>query len=67
MLVSSEVCCRVFGCKSADDFAVQRNASILIPVVLQTSHSKVTDKNMFSNGTATTNTLKLSKTEPVLN
>jgi hypothetical protein len=67
MLLPPEVCCRVFGYKSADVFAVQRNASILIPMVLQTSHSKVTDKNMFGKGTATTNTLKLSKTEPVLN
>jgi hypothetical protein len=66
MLVSSEVCCRVFGYKSADVFAVQRNATIFIPMVMQTSHSKVTDKNMFSKGTAKTNTLKLSKTEPVL-
>ena len=66
MLLSSKVCCRVFGYKSAQVFAVRRNASILIPMVLQTSHSKVTDKNMFGKDTATKNTLILSKTEPVL-
>jgi hypothetical protein len=58
MLLSSEVCWRIFGYKSADVFAVQRNAAILIPMVLQTSRSKVTDKDMFGKGTATTNTLK---------
>lgn len=67
MLLSSEVCYRVFGYKSADVFAVQHNASILITMVLQTSRNKVTDKSLFGKGTATTYTLKLSKTVLVLN
>ena len=56
MLLPSTMFCRVFGYKSAEVFAVQRNASILLPMVLRTSHSKVTDKNMFGKDTATTNT-----------